>query len=162
VINHLAWTLLLSMFKKQITVIFVIFNLLWAAPLFAQSKVFNADEFNMTAKLAHQLIKHQQPDLLGDGSQLVSLYYFGQNDTTSVVGLERVADDYLPIRWLLVFKGEQLLGWYYPVVEFPAFFKEGHLIFPVGSKAEEVYLFPEPPAVIVIENIQILFVTALT
>jgi len=72
----------------------------------------------MNAKQAHQLIREQKPELLGDGSQLVSLYYFGQNQDTSVVGLERVGEDYLPIRWLLVFSGDALLGWYFPVMSF--------------------------------------------
>jgi hypothetical protein len=147
------------MLKQKIAAIIFAFNLVWVAPLFAQTEVLNVDGFSMTAKLAHQLITDQQPSLLGDGSQLVSLYFFGQNDATSVVGLERVGDDYLPIRWLLVFKDSQLLGWYYPLSEFPARFKRGHLIFPVGSQAEDVYLFPAPPALITIENINIPFIT---
>ena len=113
----------------------------------------------MTAKKAHELIKEQQPELLGDGTQLVSLYYFGQNDDTAVVGLERVGDDYLPIRWLLVFKQEQLLGWYFPSLEFPAKFENGHLTFPRGSVKEDINLFPLPPKQIVIEDQPVPFIT---
>lgn len=114
----------------------------------------------MTAKKAHNLIRQQQPQLLGDGTQLVSLYYFGQNDDTSVVGLERVGDDYLPIRWLLVFKQERLLGWYYPSLEFPAKFSDGHLTFPRGSAEEDVNLFPIPPSMIVLEGKDVPFISA--
>lgn len=114
----------------------------------------------MTAQKAHELIRQQQPQLLGDGTQLVSLYYFGQNGDTSVVGLERVGDDYLPIRWLLVFKHESLLGWYYPSVEFPAKFSEGHLTFPRGSAEEDINLFPMPPVTIVLEGKEIPFISA--
>jgi len=112
----------------------------------------------MTAEKAHQLIRQQQPQLLGDGTQLVSLYYFGQNDDTAVVGLERVGDDYLPIRWLLVFKQESLLGWYYPSLEFPAKFADGHLTFPQGTKSEDIYLFPFPPSSMTIEDQVIPFI----
>lgn len=112
----------------------------------------------MTAKKAHELIRLQQPQLLGDGTQLVSLYYFGQNDDTAVVGLERVGDDYLPIRWLLIFKQEALLGWYHPSLEFPAKFENGHLTFPKGSAKEDVNLFPMPPAEIILEETSIPFV----
>jgi hypothetical protein len=111
----------------------------------------------MNAKQAHQLIREQKPELLGDGSQLVSLYYFGQNQDTSVVGLERVGEDYLPIRWLLVFSGDALLGWYYPSDEFPASFKDGHLTFPQGTQIEDVYLWPSPPVKITVENADIPF-----
>ncbi len=115
--------------------------------------------FKMTAQRAHQLISEQQADLLGDGSQLVSLYYFGQNNATSVVGLERVGDDYLPIRWLLVFKGQDLLGWYYPVGEFPSRFKSGHLSFPRGASEEDIFLFPYPPSLMLVEGIEIPFIS---
>lgn len=119
----------------------------------------SSQTFKMTAKKSHQLIGEQQPFLLGDGTQLVSLYYFGQNDATSVVGLERVGDDYLPIRWLLVFEGQTLLGWYYPIGEFPVRFKDGHLAFPRGASSEDIFLFPHPPSLIEIEGIEIPFVT---
>lgn len=112
----------------------------------------------MTAEKAHQVIRQQQPELLGDGTQLVSLYYFGQNDDTAVVGLERVGDDYLPIRWLLVFKQETLLGWYFPSSEFPAKFEQGHLIFPQGTESEDIFLFPSPPSEITIEGQRIPFI----
>ncbi len=111
----------------------------------------------MNAKQAHQLIREQKPELLGDGSQLVSLYYFGQNQETSVVGLERVGEDYLPIRWLLVFNKDTLLGWYFPSDEFPASFKDGHLKFPQGTQIEDVYLWPLPPSKITVENADIPF-----
>ena len=115
------------------------------------------DLYAMNAKQAHQLIREQKPELLGDGSQLVSLYYFGQNQETSVVGLERVGEDYLPIRWLLVFNKDTLLGWYYPSDEFPASFQDGHLKFPQGTQIEDVYLWPLPPSKITVENADIPF-----
>ncbi|OUR65188.1 hypothetical protein A9Q73_08445 [Bermanella sp. 47_1433_sub80_T6] len=106
----------------------------------------------LDAQQAHELIKQQKPDLLGDGSQLVSLYYFGHSADTSIVGLERVGEDYLPIRWLLIFNGEKLLGWYYPAYEFPAKFDAGYLIFPQGAGVKDVYLWPAPPPSITIGN----------
>ena len=106
----------------------------------------------LDAQQAHVLIKQQTPDLLGDGSQLVSLYYFGHSDVTSIVGLERVGEDYLPIRWLLIFNGEKLLGWYYPAYEFPAKFDAGYLIFPQGAGVKDVYLWPAPPPSITFGN----------
>ncbi len=115
--------------------------------------------FGINAQTAHELIKQQQPELLGDGSQLVSLYYFGQHEESAIVGLERVGEDYLPIRWLLIFKGERLLGWYYPCDEFPAKFDKGHLIFPKGSGVESIYIYPEPPAYIQIKDRRIPFNT---
>lgn len=131
-----------------------------AAAEFPETSVVVEDDapFKMTAQKAHQLITEQQANLLGDGTQLVSLYYFGQNQATSVVGLERVGDDYLPIRWLLVFENDKLAGWYYPVGEFPARFKNGHLTFPKGAADEDIYLFPHPPSTMVIEGIEIPFI----
>jgi hypothetical protein len=162
-------TLLHYLLNKRPVCLALMAYLAWAVPVSAQPSVLvqpsvpapqsPALDFSMTAKLAHQLISDQQLSLLGDGSQLVSLYYFGQNKATSVVGLERVGDDYLPIRWLLIFNEKQLLGWYYPIGEFPARFDNGHLIFPRGALAEDVNLFPLPPAVIIIEDIQIPFIT---
>ena len=127
---------------------------------FSDKPVFEEEQtpFKMTAQKAHQLINEQQTNLLGDGTQLVSLYYFGQNQSTSVVGLERVGDDYLPIRWLLVFEHDKLAGWYYPVGEFPARFNDGHLTFPKGTADEDIYLFPHPPSTMVIEGIEIPFI----
>ncbi len=113
--------------------------------------------FSFDAKQAHVLIQQQKPELLGDGRQLVSLYYFGSSDTTSVVGLERVGDDYLPIRWLLIFNGQTLLGWYFPAHEFPAKFNAGFLKFPQGVRVQDVYLWPEPPGSIMIGKKQVPF-----
>lgn len=98
----------------------------------------------LNAEQANFQISMQQPELLGDGSQLVSLYYFGENDNMSVVGLERVGDDYLPIRWLLIFDGLKLLGWYYPCDEFPQSFKGGQLVFPKTSGIENIQVVPTP------------------
>ena len=126
--------------------------------LFVLSFTVAMNGYAMTAKKAHDLIRQQQPQLLGLGAELVSFYYFGQNDDTAVVGLERVGDDYLPIRWLLIFKQEQLLGWYHPSVEFPAKYEQGHLIFPKGSAKEDINLFPAPPLEIVIEDTTVPFI----
>ena len=125
--------------------------------LFCLILLSNCNLYAMNAKQAHQLIREQKPELLGDGSQLVSLYYFVQNQSTSVVGLERVGEDYLPIRWLLIFTEDTLLGWYYPSDEFPASFKDGHLKFPQGAQIEDVYLWPAPPSKITVENADIPF-----
>jgi len=111
----------------------------------------------LSAEHAHALIKQQTPELLGDGSQLVSVYYFGTSSNFSVVGLERVGEDYLPIRWLVVFKNETVLGWYYPSVEFPVQFQNGHLVFPKGSGIGKVNLIPEPPPSIQINKKMIPF-----
>jgi len=108
--------------------------------------------YGLDAQQAHVLIKQQKPELLGDGTQLVSLYYFGHSAVTSIVGLERVGEDYLPIRWLLIFSGEKLLGWYYPAYEFPSKFDAGYLTFPQGAKVKDVYLWPAPPPSITIGN----------
>lgn len=105
--------------------------------------------FAIGAKQAHELIKQQKPELLGSGEELVSLYYFGQSFVDgveqSVVGLERIGDDYLPIRWLLVFENTQLLGWFFPSNVFPAKLKEGFLIFPKGTSDGPIDLMPKPP-----------------
>ena len=115
----------------------------------------------ITTEQAHQVMRQHYPELLGHGADLVSLYYFGaypdsssafaphgiySEHTITVIGLERVGDDYLPVRWLLVFEDEQLLGWYHPVTEFPMAFKAGELVFPVGVKAPQVRLVPQPPS----------------
>ena len=122
--------------------------------------VFNcAAVFALNAEQAHMLIRQQAPELLGDGSQLVSVYYFGESHDLSVVGLERVGDEYLPIRWLVVFEKETVLGWYYPSIEFPVRFDDGHLIFPKGSRVEDINLLPAPPKTMTIENQSILFFT---
>ena len=113
----------------------------------------------LDAEQAHILIRLQAPELLGDGSQLVSVYYFGESHDLSVVGLERVGDEYLPIRWLVVFEHETLLGWYYPSSEFPARFEDGHLIFPKGASVEDINLLPAPPVSMIIENASIPFYT---
>ena len=115
--------------------------------------------FALNAEQAHVLIQQQSPELLGDGSQLVSVYYFGDSRDFSVVGLERVGDDYLPIRWLVVFKKETVLGWYYPSIEFPLRFEDGHLIFPKGANVENVNLLPMPPVSIAIKSKIIPFYT---
>lgn len=114
----------------------------------------------MTAQRAHEIIQTQTPELLGDGTQLVSVYYFGQSHDLSVVGLERVGDDYLPIRWLVIIKSQAVLGWYYPSEEFPVRFDEGHLIFPKGAEIEDVYLLPQPPSMIILEGQKIPFYSA--
>ena len=115
--------------------------------------------FAINAEQAHDLIREQTPALLGDGSQLVSVYYFGHSMGLSVVGLERVGEDYLPIRWLVIFREQTVLGWYYPSNEFPLRFEDGHLMFPKGSQVEDVYLYPKPPKSITIENTIIPFHT---
>ena len=115
------------------------------------------------AEKAHSLIREQKPELLGNGKELVSLYYFGQSQVAgsgieqSVVGLERIGDDYLPIRWLLVFENETLLGWYYPSDVFPKQIAAGKLIFPKGTGISNVNLLPKPPMVMNIKEKQIPF-----
>jgi len=104
--------------------------------------------FSMNAEFAHQLIIEQSPELLGEGDQLVSVYYFGQSESMTVVGLERVSDDFLPIRWLVIIKNKSVLGWYYPSDEFPVRFDNGRLSFPKGSGISDVNLLPLPPMVI--------------
>jgi hypothetical protein len=113
----------------------------------------------LSAEQAHILIRQQTPELLGDGSQLVSVYYFGESNDLSVVGLERVGNDYLPIRWLVVFNKETVLGWYYPSIEFPLRFEDGYLIFPKGSRVAKINLLPAPPDAITIKNQSIEFYT---
>lgn len=113
--------------------------------------------YSLNAEQANRQIQIQQPQLLGDGSQLVSLYYFGESENVSVVGLERIGDDYLPIRWLLVFEGEVLLGWYYPCDEFPQRFINGQLIFPKASGIANMQMVPKPAEVIMINQHEIPF-----
>jgi hypothetical protein len=131
-----------------------------ARMLLAFTLIFNSDfACALNAQKAHVLIKQQAPELLGDGSQLVSVYYFGHSDDLSVVGLERVGDDYLPIRWLVVFNKETMLGWSYPILEFPVRFENGHLIFPKGASVEDISLLPAPPKTMIIESQSIPFYT---
>lgn len=100
---------------------------------------------SLNAKLAHELIEQQAPQLLGDGSQLVSIYYFGQSHSKTVVGLERVGDDHLPIRWLVIIESQTVKGWYYPSEEFPVRFKDGMLSFPKGSGIPPLLLLTDIP-----------------
>jgi len=116
-----------------------------------------SSSFAMSAQKAHQLLAQQQPSLLGQG-ELVNLYYFGRLGPTSVVGLERVNEEYLPVRWLLIFKHEQLVGWYHPLAEFPARFNKGVLVFPKGLDVPDVNLLPNPPKSIRINNKTIPFI----
>ena len=113
------------------------------------------------APQAHDLIEAQKPELLGDKSELVSLYYFGQAQKNgmeqSVVGLERIGKDYLPIRWLLVFEGKKLLGWYYPSDVFPARYEAGELVFPKGTGLSSVQLMPTVPSALTLKDKQIPF-----
>lgn len=113
------------------------------------------------APQAHDLIEAQKPELLGDKSELVSLYFFGQTQADgmeqSVVGLERIGKDYLPIRWLLVFEGKKLLGWYFPSDVFPARYEAGELVFPKGTGFGSVQLMPHVPSVLTLKNKQIPF-----
>ncbi len=113
--------------------------------------------FAMNAEVAHRIIEQEKPELLGDGDQVVSFYYFGQSDETTIVGLEKIGSDYLPIRWLLVFQEEELLGWYYPSQKFPLKIVEGQLKFPKGTKVEDAYLLPEPAQSMVIDDVVIPF-----
>ena len=51
---------------------------------------------------------------------VVSLYYFGDHGSRTLIGLERVkGDDYLQYFSLLVFDKKTLLGYYPEVVSFP-------------------------------------------
>lgn len=98
---------------------------------------------------AHEILRTQHHHLLGEGGDIVSLYFFGseqlQAKNTTLIGLERVGDDYLPVRWLLVFENQTLLGWYYPVAEFPKTFSQGKIHFPKGMKADILEIYPYPP-----------------
>lgn len=99
---------------------------------------------------AHEIIRSQHHHLLGDGKDLVSLYFFGsqqhQQTETTIIGLERVGGDYLPVRWLLVFQNQRLLGWYHPVADFPKAFKDGQIHFPQGLAADVIQVTPTPQA----------------
>lgn len=110
---------------------------------------------------AHEVIRSQHHHLLGDGKDLVSLYYFGaeqiEESATTVIGLERVGDDYLPVRWLLIFENDDLLGWYHPVAEFPMSFKNGTIKFPKGLTDGPVSLKPAPPASLSLQGIDVQF-----
>lgn len=105
----------------------------------------------MSAQKAHELIEQQRPELL-ETDELVSLYYFGREESVSVVGLERVGQDYLPVRWLLLFENEQLLGWYHPLPDFPARLEDGQLHFPKGSSIESLGIRSPRPLPMVIDN----------
>lgn len=122
---------------------------------------FTFNGWAIGAKQAHDLIEAQKPELLGDKSELVSLYYFGQSQVAgmeqSVVGLERIGKDYLPIRWLLVFEGKKLLGWYYPSDVFPARYELGKLVFPRGTGLSSVQLMPDVPVVLTLKDKQVPF-----
>ncbi len=144
---------------KQSLVLALALNVTALLPSLSVSSSVSA----MTTEQAHEVLRQHYPQLLGHGAELVSLYYFGSHShspepdpkdqalyqtleqTLTVIGLERVGDDYLPVRWLLVFKNDELLGWYHPVSEFPMAFKAGELVFPVGVNAPQVPLVPQPP-----------------
>lgn len=130
----------------------------------------SSDRFS--AKAAHEILARSHPELLAGPDELISLYYFGSSSlkgkrlvpadkngltvarvtpleqsyrVLSAVGVERVGEDYLPDRGLLFFENDQLVGYYYPVNEFPSSFRHGLLTFPVGSGIKDVELSNELP-----------------
>ena len=127
----------------------------------AFTSVNSSANVGINTQQAHEVIRSQHHHLLGDGKDLVSLYYFGaqqiEDSATTVIGLERVGDDYLPVRWLLIFENDDLLGWYHPVAEFPMSFKNGTIKFPKGLTDGPVSLTPAPPASLSLQGIDVQF-----
>lgn len=137
----------------------------------------NANAIN--TQQAHEIIRTQYHHLLGGGHDLVSLYFFGSQSISgaekvvaentvaentvaeiTVIGLERVGDDYLPVRWLLIFRNQQLLGWYHPVAEFPKKLDDGKIHFPQGLEADVVSLFPQPQSEFTLQGVRVNFAPA--
>ena len=63
---------------------------------------------------------------------VVSLYYFGDSGTRTLIGLERIkGDDYLQYFSLLLFDKKTLIGYYPEVASFPSGVDEqGKVVFP--------------------------------
>lgn len=94
------------------------------------------DEALLTADWAEQYIKQNEPALL-QGSKtdhVMSVYYFGQFEQRSLMGLERVkGEDYEQFFTILIFENDYLLGFYENVLSFPsAISEQGEISFPYG------------------------------
>lgn len=93
----------------------------------------------LTAVWAEQYLKSHHAALL-EGSErdhVMSLYYFGQHGSRSLMGLERVrGDDYEQHFSLLIFEGKVLIGYYQDVLSFPSLINEkGEVSFPLGVRS---------------------------
>lgn len=75
----------------------------------------------------------RSPLMMGSHTDhVVSLYYFGDSGTRTLIGLERIkGDDYLQYFSLLLFDKKTLIGYYPEVASFPSGVDEqGRVVFP--------------------------------
>lgn len=88
----------------------------------------------ISAEDADRYLRRNVPSLAGNPKELRAIYYFGESRGISLIGLEQVdANTFLPKRWLIIFRGDQLSGWYSPLDEFPRALEQGILKFPPGT-----------------------------
>ncbi|MCP5334260.1 MAG: hypothetical protein H7A08_01045 [Oceanospirillaceae bacterium] len=88
----------------------------------------------ISAEEADSYLRQRVPPLAVKNRELRAIYYFGERHGITLIGLELVdANTYLPKRWLLVFRDEQLSGWYFPMDEFPRAMERGVITFPKGT-----------------------------
>ena len=108
-------------------------NVLTATVAFAADERAAAPRW-MTPQAAEIYLDHSQSPLMADShnDHVVSLYFFGEYQDRTLIGLERVkGDDYEQFFSLLVFEKKQLLGYYQNVASFPSQVQsDGRVIFP--------------------------------
>jgi len=94
----------------------------------------------VTPQQAEQYLESRNSPLISnhDADQVNSYYYFGVYEQRTLIGLERVrADDYSQHFSLLVFDGDDLLGYYQNIASLPLFIEpDGQLSFPRGAELE--------------------------
>ena len=88
---------------------------------------------------AEQYLRDQYPAVLEDSDKdhVISVYYFGRVGSRNLLGLERVrGDNYEQFFTLLIFEGQQLMGYYPHVLSFPSLLQtNGDVQFPLGVEA---------------------------
>ena len=95
----------------------------------------------VTPQTAEQLLESMSSPLISDAEadHVNSYYYFGIHGDRTLIGLERVrGSDYRQYFSVLIFDGEQLLGYYQNVASLPLFIEDdGALSFPRGAELQD-------------------------
>jgi hypothetical protein len=96
--------------------------------------VYGMHSHAISAEDADRYLREKVPALAGNYRELRAVYYFGESGQIALIGLEQIdAKTFLPKRWLLVFSLGELIGWYYPLNEFPRDMQHGVVSFPAGT-----------------------------
>lgn len=108
--------------------------------LFLSASVWAAEKTHLTADWAEHYIKQQHPSLLhgSESDHVISVYYFGQFNNRSLMGLERVrGEQYEQFFTILVFENDYLLGFYKNALSFPSSINaQGEVGFPYGIEGK--------------------------